>query len=278
MQKIVLTILLALSLEAKMVGGVAVVVKGDAITILDIEKEMQLSKVDAIVATAALIRKKLELQEVDERKISVDSSEVYEDIKKSAARNGLNVNEFYEAIRESNGLTSAELKEKIKEKLLSQKLYSSIAYSAVEEPSDEEIKSYYSLHKESFVHPSGFNVVIYTAQNKQRLQEKVDNPMFHSPDIESSEQNLPYDRIAPELAQLLASTPLNSFTPVVPNGKGAYVSFYVKEIEPPKEVDIESVRNQIMNMMMAEQREEVLGNYFARLRHNADIKMVRNVE
>ncbi|MDD2448227.1 MAG: peptidylprolyl isomerase [Sulfurimonas sp.] len=278
MQKIVLTILLALSLEAKMVDGVAVVVKGEAITLQDIKKEMQLSKVDATAATDALIRKTLELQEVDERKITVDSAEVYDDIKKSAARNGLNVSEFYEAIRESNGLTSVELKAKVKEKLLSQKLYSSIAYSVIDEPSDDEIESYYKLHKESFMHPSGFKVVIYNAQNKQRLQEKIDNPMFYSPDITSSEENLPYDRIAPELAQLLESTPLNSFTPVVPNGQGAYVSFYIKEIEAAKEADVESVKNQVINMMMAEQREQVLGNYFARLRHNADIKMIRNVE
>lgn len=278
MQKIVLTILLALSLEAKMIGGVAVVVKGEAITLQEIKKEMQLSNVDAKTATDALIRKTLELQEVDERKITVDSSEVYDDIKKSAARNGLNVSEFYEAVRESNGLTSFEIKEKVKEKLLSQKLYSAIAYSAVEEPSDADIESYYALHKDAFTHPSGFNVVIYNAQNKQRLQEKVDNPMFYSPDITSSEQNLPYDRIAPELAQLLERTPLNSFTPVVPNGQGGYVSFYIKEIEPANEADIESVKNQVINMMMAEQREQVLGNYFARLRHNADIKMVRDVE
>jgi len=278
MQKIVLTILLALSLEAKMVDGVAVVVKGEAITLQDIKKEMQLSKVDAAAATDALIRKTLELQEVDERKITVDSAEVYDDIKKSAARNGLNVSEFYEAIRESNGLTSVELKAKVKEKLLSQKLYSSIAYSVIDEPSDDEIESYYKLHKESFMHPSGFKVVIYNAQNKQRLQEKIDNPMFYSPDITSSEENLPYDRIAPELAQLLENTPLNSFTPVVPNGQGAYMSFYIKEIKAAKEADVESVKNQVINMMMAEQREQVLGNYFARLRHNADIKMIRNVE
>jgi len=278
MQKIVLTILLALSLEAKMIDGVAVVVKGEAITLQDIKKEMQLSKVNATAATDALIRKTLELQEVDERKITVDSAEVYDDIKKSAARNGLNVSEFYEAIRESNGLTSVELKVKVKEKLLSQKLYSSIAYSSMDEPSNDEIESYYKLHRESFMHPSGFNVVIYNAQNKQRLQEKIDNPMFYSPDITSSEENLPYDRIAPELAQLLESTPLNSFTPVVPNGQGAYVSFYIKEIEAAKEADVESVKNQVVNMIMAEQREQVLGNYFARLRHNADIKMIRNVE
>jgi len=278
MQKIVLTILLALSLEAKMIDGVAVVVKGEAITLQDIKKEMQLSKVNATAATDALIRKALELQEVDERKITVDSAEVYDDIKKSAARNGLNVSEFYEAIRESNGLTSVELKVKVKEKLLSQKLYSSIAYSSMDEPSNDEIESYYKLHRESFMHPSGFNVVIYNAQNKQRLQEKIDNPMFYSPDITSSEENLPYDRIAPELAQLLEGTPLNSFTPVVPNGQGAYVSFYIKEIEAAKEADVESVKNQVVNMIMAEQREQVLGNYFARLRHNADIKMIRNVE
>lgn len=271
-------IFLSLMLEAKMVDGVAVIVKGEAITLHEIKKEMQLSRVDATTATDALIRKTLELQEVKERKIEVESSEVYDDIKKSAAQNGLGVNEFYEAIRNTNGLNSLELKEKVKEKLLSQKLYSSIAYSAITEPSDDEIDNYYKLHKDAFVHPSGFNVVIYHSQDKQRLQEKVDNPMFYSPDITSSEQNLPYDRIAPELAGLLTNTPLNKFTPVVPDGKGAYISFYVKDIEAAKEASAESVKNQVINMMMAEQREQVLGNYFARLRHNADIKMIRNVE
>jgi parvulin-like peptidyl-prolyl isomerase len=267
-----------LTLNAEVVGGVAVVVQGSAITLYDIEKEMQTSSASSKSATNLLIRKTLEKQEIKERRISVSSGEVYDDIKETAARNKLSVGEFYEAIRETNGLSSAELKEKIKEKLLSQKLYAAIAYSSVSQPTVEEIEEYYESHKENFAHPSGFKVVIYSSKDRARLQEKIDNPMFHSPDISTNEQNLPYSKISPELASLLEKTPLNSFTPVIPNGEGGYMSFYIKEIESAKESGLDSVKNQIVNMIMGEQREQVLGDYFARLRHNADIKMIREVE
>ena len=276
MYKIFFTIILITALNAEIVDGVAVVVKGNAITLYDIKKEMQTSKSDAKSAKNALIRKSLESIEIQERKISVSSSEVYDDIKETAARNKLSVSEFYEAVRNSSGLTSSELKEKTKEKLLSQKLYSAIAYSGASQPTEEEIEAYFKSNKDSFAHPSGFNVVIYKSKDKVRLQEKIDNPMFYSPDIQTNEQNLPYDRISPELASLLERTPINSFTAIVPDGKGEHMSFYVKEIESVKESSLESVRNQIVNMIMGEQREQVLGDYFARLRHNTEIKMIRD--
>lgn len=278
MYKIFLTIMLVATLNAEIVDGVAVVVKGNAITLYDIKKEMQISKIDAKSATDVLIRKALEKQEIEDRKISVSSGEVYDDIKKTAARNKLSVSEFYEAVSNSSGLTSEELKEKIKEKLLSQKLYSAIAYSGVTEPTDDEIRAYFETHKDSFTHPSGFKVVIYQSKNKQKLQEKIDNPMFYSPDISSNEQDLPYDRISPELATMLEKTSLNTFTAAVADGRGGYMSFYIKEIKSAKETGLESVRNKIINMITAEQREQVLSDYFARLRHNADIKMIRNVK
>ena len=146
------------------------------------------------------------------------------------------------------------------------------------QPTESEIKEYFELHKDDLAHPSSFDVVIYQAADQARLQEKIDNPMFYSPDIGTNEQVLPYDRISPELASLLARTSLNSFTPVIPDGKGGYMSFYIKSVESAKESGLESVRNQITNQIMAEKRELVLSDYFARLRHNADIKIIRDVE
>ena len=278
MSKILLILLFSLTLSAAVYDGVAIVVKDKAITLLDIEKEMQTSKVDAKKAADVLIRQQLEAIETQERNIVVDSSEVYDDIKQMAARNNMSISDFYDAIRESNGLTSTELKEKIKQKLLSQKLYSAIAYSSLSEPSEEEIEEYYELHKDNYKHPSAFTVIIYDAKEKEKLQEKVDNPMFYSPEIVTNEQVLPYERISPELASLLERTALNKFTAVIPNGKDGFMSFYMKEIHSAKDGGLESVRNQIMNSIMEEKRELILGDYFARLRHNADINMIRSVE
>ena len=278
MNKIILALLLAGALQAKVYDGVAVVVQNEAITLLDIKKEMKADKVDAKKATDILIRKKLEALEIKKRKITVTSSEVYDDIKKMAARNNMSISDFYDAVREANGLSSEELKEKVKQKLLSQKLYNAIAMSSMDEPGEAEIKDYYELHKNDFKHPAAFTVVIYDAKDKSLLQEKADNPMFYSPQIASNEQVLPYGRISPELASLLSKTKVGSFTPVIPNGKGGFMTFYVKSVESAKDAGLEALRPQIINAIMAEKREVVLSDYFARLRDSADINIIRMPE
>jgi len=276
MQKTILSLLFfGLLLNASVYDGVAIVVKDKAITLLDITQKMQELHANAKQSSDVLIREKLEAIELQNRKITVTSSEVYDEIKKTAARNKMSVNDFYEAVSNSNGLSSAQLKEKIRHRLLSQKLYREIAYTSMATPDEEEIQEYYKLHKENYKHPSSFTVIIYKAKDKTRLNEKVHNPMFYAPDIQTQEQVLPYGRISPELASLLQKTELSHFTPVIPDGKNGYMSFYIKSIESAKEGGLESVRVQITNSMMSEKREIVLSNYFARLRQNTKIKTIR---
>lgn len=147
MVKIFLLLILCTFASAKIYDGVAIVVEDKAITLLDIQKEMQTDHLDAKKASDILIRKKLEALEIAKRNISVSDSEVYDDIKKIAEANSLTVGQLYDAVREKNGLSSEEFKAKIKQKLLRQKLFSSIAMSSLSEPTDEEIKEYYELHK-----------------------------------------------------------------------------------------------------------------------------------
>ena len=278
MYKIILAIVLALTLNAEIIDGVAIVVKGKAITLYDIKKEMQLSHIDAKKASDILVRKALEDTEIQERGVEVSSNDVYEDIKKTAKRNGMSVSTFYEAVRNNNGLSSSELKKKIREKLLSQKLYASIAYSSMQPPSETEIKEYFELHKNKFSHPSSFTAIIYSSSNRGRLAEKINNPMLYAPDIQTQEQVLPFDKIAPELASILEKTPLNSFTTIIPNGQNGFISFYIKNIKKNQNPILDDFKHQIINTVMTEKREQVLGDYFAKLRNNADIKNIRTVE
>jgi len=275
MYKIILTLFLATLLNAAIYDGVAIVVEDKAITLLDIEKAMQETKQDAKQVSEMLIRKKLEELEIKKRNISVASSDVYDDIKKMAERNHLSVGEFYDAVRESNGLSSSELKEKIKQKLLSQKLYSTIAMSSISEPSDDEIAEYYKFHKDELSHPSSFSVTIYMSNDKATLTTKVNNPMFYTPQITSHDETLDYNSISPELASLLTKTKIDHFTPVVPNGKGGFISFYLKSMTLAKDEDLQTIKPQIINTIMGQKREQVIGDYFARLRDNADVNIIR---
>jgi peptidyl-prolyl cis-trans isomerase SurA len=143
------------------------------------------------------------------------------------------------------------------------------------EPSASEINEYYKLHKELFMHPSSFTVTVYFAKEKASLQTKIDNPMFYSPEIHTTDEVLQYDRISPEIASLLEKTSVSTFSTIVPNGKSGYMSFYVKSVKSVEETGIKSVESQISNLIMADKREQVLSDYFARLRTNADIKIIR---
>ena len=265
-------------LGAELVNGVSAVVKGEAITLHDVKEEMRLSNTSATDARDILIRKKLEAAEIVERKISVNSTEVYEDIKKMAASNKMSIDQLYDKVRESNGLSSAEFKEKIKEKLLSQKLYSAIAYASMEAPDEDAMKEYYELHKEEFSRPKAFVVTLYSSPNEEALRKKMSTPVFSSSEVKVEERTLPYDTISPELAQLLEKTEPKSFTPIIMDQKGAYMSFYLKEMQKPSTNSYEEMKNQLSNLVMGEKREQVLSDYFARLRGNADIVMVREAK
>jgi hypothetical protein len=275
MGKIFFLLMLVIGLYGKTVDGVAVVVKGQAITMYDIQKEMQSSNLDAKRATNLLIRKKLEAIEIKKRNISVTSADVYQEIKKMAKKNHLDISQFYEAIDRSKGLSSSELKAKIKHRLLSQKLHAAIAYSHINVPSLEDVKEYFKLHKDSFKNPASFDVIVYHSKNLTRLKQKITHPMLYAPDIQTTEQILPYNGINPQLASLLKNTKLNTFTPIAPNPNGAYLSFYLKDKEDVKEASFKSVKNQIINTMMDIKREQTLSDYFARLQQSADITTIR---
>ena len=275
MYKILLLLLMTSLLSAKIYDGVAIVVEDKAITLLDMQKAMTQTHLDAKKVSELLIRKKLEALEIKKRKITVTSDEVYADIKRLAQRNHLSVGEFYDAVRNSNGLSSSALQKKIKEKLLHEKLFQAIAMSSLSEPSDDEIAEYFKFHKKELEHPSSFDVTIYTTKSREELETKVYNPMFYSPSVTSHEQVLEYNHISPELASLLSKTKVDTFTPVLPNGQGGFMSFYINSVKMAKDMDLESIKPQIINAIMSKKREEVLTEYFARLRDNADIRIIR---
>ncbi len=273
--KFLLLILFFVTLQAKTVDGIAIMVKDQPITLYEITQAMEENKIPQEQAVQLLERKKLEEIEIKQRHISASKQEVFEDIQRMAEQNKMSVIELYQAIQSSQGLSERKLKEKIKEKLLNQKLYNAIAFSHLEQPNDEEIEEYYQLHQKEFQKPSSFSVLIYQCPDKNLLQEKVDNPMFYSPEVTSEERTFEAAKMNPRLAELLDQTPLNSFTQIIPSPNGGFMSFYLKDKGASNTLDLEAIRPQISSALMAQKRETILKDYFDRQRLNADIKVIR---
>ena len=275
MFKLLAPFLFAMLLHAETIDAVAVVVENEPITLYDIQQEMHRANIDKKRAVEILIRKKLEQKEIEKRAINVSEEEVYEEIRRLAAANHLTISQFYDAVRESNGLSSSQLKEKIREQLLLRKLYRSIAMSKMSEPDESELREYFELHKKEFVHPAFYDVVIYTAPDEKLLAKKLNNPMFYSPNIEQTRKRLAYDQLPPALAKILDSTDEGSFTRILPDGKGAFMSFYIEKRGPYEAADFNRLRPLVVNAVMSEKRKEILDDYFTKLKDSADIKYLR---
>ncbi|MDA3946240.1 MAG: peptidylprolyl isomerase [Helicobacteraceae bacterium] len=273
--KFLLLILFFVSLNAQTIDGIAIMVKDQPITLYEITKAMEENNIPQEQAVELLERKKLEEIEIKERHLSVTKQEIFDDIQRMAEQNKMSVIELYQAIQSSQGLSETKLKEKIKEKILNQKLYNAIAFSNLEQPNDAEIEEYYKLHKTEFQKPSSYTVLVYQCPDKNRLQEKIDNPMFYSPDVTSEENTLEAAKMNPRLAELLDNTSLNSFTQIVPAPNSGFMSFYLKAKGASDAPDLEAIRPEISNALMGQKRETILKDYFGRQRLNAGIKVIR---
>lgn len=275
MRSFTLSALLASFLWSAPIGGVSVLVKNTPITLYEVQQEMKQSGAGAKQSADTLIRKKLEQLEAAEKKITVSSSEIENELTRMAAENNLPMDKFMDAMQTVRGLSEKELKTKVEENIRSQKLYSAIAFSKMAQPTADEEAEYYQLHKDDFSRPESFSVTIYVAATQEALQAKIADPMRNIEGINSKEDTLAYGAINPQLAQILNKTASGNFSPVLPNGQSGFMSFYVREKNNVVTENLDSMRPQIANAIMGEKRNQILNDYFTRLRLSADIKVLR---
>ncbi len=270
-----LCLLMLSGLQGKMVDGVAILVKEKPITLYDVEQMMDKERLPLAKAVDLLIREKLEAMEIKARNIHVSPSEVQDRIAQMAAQNKLTVSQLYDAIWSTQHLSRDAFKKELEKTMLTQKLYTAIAMSALEEPDEAQMREYYRLHPEKFSHSRQFDVVLYESSDKNALQAKVSNPMLNVPGVRSEATQMEYDSINPRLAVMLDKAKTGSFLPVLPNPSGGFVAIYLKSKSMPTMEPYATVMPRIKEAIMSDEREQTLKDYFDRARMNADIKIIR---
>ncbi len=275
MHKYILPLLISTLLSANTVGGIAILVQNEPITLFEIKETVSSENLTIEQSVQKLIRQKLEAIEIKERNIHVSSQEILAEIKTMAQQNAMDVNQFYVAMEQSRGIGERELKAKIKESLLNKKLYNTIAFSKLSQPTNDEIQEYYNLHKEQFARPQSFDLIVYQSPSAEKLQQQVANPMFYSRDVHTEDVTLEYATIDPNLANMLHHTKTNTFTQIIPNPKGGYMSFFIKNKSATTTSNMEAYANEVTAAIMSDKRNQILNDYFSRLRINANIETLR---
>lgn len=276
MTKFFLTLFLSSFLSADIIGGIAVTVDGEPITLYEIKQERSVSQQSVKTTLDMLIRTKLEQTEAKNRGISVSKQEILDDLKKMAEQNNMTLPQLYEAMGSVRHLSESQTKAKTKEKILKQKLFDAIAISKMDEPTEEELLEYYELHLADYQVPKTIDAILYKSSDQNTLKQKISNPMMSIPSVTTEKISLETAKINPRLAELLIKTETGSFTPVLPQmGASGHMSFYVMQKNDISTPSLEHIRRQVENSLMEEKREQILNEHFQRMREKADVKVLR---
>jgi parvulin-like peptidyl-prolyl isomerase len=273
-------ILTALSLVsvmgfARMIGGIAMSVDGEPITVSEIKRFQAASHLSKDDAINALVQQRLEEKALRENGIFVNDYDVDVAIADIAKRNSLSVEQFKKELSKQ-GLAFPAYKAELAAKIKKEKLYKKIVAPRMKKPDDAALKAYYNSNKKRFKIPGNIEVLEYSSKKGESLQKLQSNPMLNQKDIKMKAMSIDPRKVNPKLVGLLKKTPDSKFTPIINTGKG-FVTFFVKGKKASKTLSFEEVKNDIFMMVMKDRENALLTEYFEKKKSEAIIKVVRKI-
>lgn len=258
---------------AGLIGGISMTVDNEAITLYEIQSYTQQNKVPVEEAVNRLIQRKIE--EIEIRKLGIIASpyEVDKKMQEIAKQNGMTEEQFKKALV-AEGHSEQRIRQDIEDKFKRDELYKKIVGSSLKKPDEEELQSYYDLHKSEFSMPTSVELVEYISSSKEALELQQKQPMVNMPNIEVTQKSVELNSINPQLAQLLVQTPDSSFTPVLNLGKQSGMFFIQKKIGQ-QNVSFAMAKQAIYARVMKSKEQASLIEYFEKKKSEANIKVVR---
>ena len=267
--KKLLFFLLIVSLYSKTVDEIVASVNSEPITSYDIQKISEKLHISKNKALNYLIDKKLIESEIKKRGISVDEFEINEAMDKIAKKNNLTLFELKNILTQRGEYEN--FKNKIKENLLKEKLFNSIVNSKLH-ISENEIRNYYNSHKDEFTIFDTIQVVKYSSNNPQNLKMLFNNPFYSNKNIDSTTKVYKWNELPLDKLYLFKNTKVNEFTPIVNEGL-KFSTYYISSKRGKVYLPFEKVKNIIANKLIQQKRNEILKEYFNKLKNRADINI-----
>lgn len=262
--------------KQNIVGGIALFVNGEPITLYSIQKTQKMLNTDRIRATDFLIMEKLRQDEIKRLKIDITESQIDTQIAQIAQQNNMSLEQFYAAVSKE-GMNLNEYREKLREQILTQELMRKILFSS-NVGQEDELRKYYNEHKEEFVIPKSVNVTKFVSNSRESLSALVDakiKPSALPSDVASDDEDINLESLNAQIADVMLVTPQNAFTQILETGDGGYVVFFINKKLDTKEVDFNQAKNYIAQKLIASNQEKILSEYFERVRSRSKIVFVR---
>ncbi|MCF6200925.1 MAG: peptidyl-prolyl cis-trans isomerase [Hydrogenimonas sp.] len=278
MKKILSALLIAFTIFAApifagLVDAVSIVVNGQPITLYEIYKAKKSLGISKSKAVELLIKKRIKEAELKRLGVTVDDYDVNMEIERIAHQNGIDSLKM-RSILAKEGVDWDEYKNRVKERLLQERLYRRILSTKIENPSEDTLKEYYRLHLKEFSMPEKIEVVEYFSKDKKALLAVIQNPLASIPGVSQKSETVNTKDLNRELLFMLTKTPKGQFTQIVPVGDG-YVLFLIQDFLDQKPQPYEEVKQQVFAKWMEQKQQEAIESHFEKLRAAAKIKVVR---
>ncbi len=256
------------------VGGIAITVNNDPITLYQIETQEREQHVSRQQAINALILQRIQAQEIKRLKIDIEDDKIDAEIENIARHNGMDTQDFMRTLA-GEGINPSAYRAQLKKQLETRELLRNILLFNVNTNSETKMREYYNAHKEEFSIPSEIITIRYMAKDTKTLTQALENRNVEVPGVTHNEEKIHVKSLNPQIAQMFLSTKEHMFTPILNAGGGNYVSFFIKQKLGKENVSFNQARNFIAGKLIEDQQDKILAEYYEKLRVKAKIRFLR---
>lgn len=255
------------------VGGIAIKVNNDPITLYEIQSLSAKQHISKTKAQEILIANRLKDQEIKRLNIVADDMRLEQEMESIAAQNNLSYQQFIQALYQQ-GLTPESYKAKLKDQIQTRELMRNILLSA-DTASEETMRKYYDTHKNEFVTADQVQTIRYSSKDPKLLERAIANTTLTLNGVEKTPEKLKLNMLNPQIAQMFAQLQKGQFSPILDAGNGSYVAFLVQEKSGDNTMSFEEAKGIIAQRLAQDHQEQILSEYFEKIKQKAHIEYVR---
>lgn len=272
MKKLIFIAICAI-LNAETIDGIAIKVDGNIITIFEIDELQKSKKITRQKAVDELINEKLRENEIRRLNIKVDDSRLNDEMNNIAMANKITRAELENALQ-TQKININTYKAELKNHIINRELMQKILQTNSSLASESDLVAFYEKNKNDFKIPTKIKVTSYTANSDIELQRFLQNPMMLNPNIHAKDEEIDIRNLPTQVMGVFLDTPEKRFTPVLNSGNTLIV-FFIKEKGGKEVLPFESAKSMVMQKYSTARENDILNEYFAKIKANTRIEMIR---
>jgi len=266
---LIVLVFLSMTLHAKMIDGIAIIVEGEAITTAEIraiQTQMQVTKAKAI---DLLIQDRL--QKVAMKDISIPEEEIDKKISEIAAQNSITVPKMQKILLEE-GTSWLSYRTTVRDRLKKSHFYQNEVVASTPTPTLDELKLYYKNNKKSFTIPTRIDLIEYSTSSEEKMKKFFNT---HKKTYVSSKRITKYTKkLESTILLMLLQTPIGGHTSHI-NAGDKFIAYKVLSKKGKETMPFKAAKTTVEAKWKQEQQGKALEDYFEKLRTRAEIQILR---